>query len=191
MARDLGSQAGEVHRAAEILHFWLVETPSELRFEHDPALDRRIAERFDRLRETVLVDTAAGWRESAESVLAAVILLDQFSRNLFREDARAYVADPLARALAREALCKGWNDRLDPAGRQFLYMPLMHSERMADQVDALRLFAALGDEESSDYCRRHAAQIARFGRFPQRNDALGRATTAAEADFLSRPDVRF
>jgi uncharacterized protein (DUF924 family) len=191
MARDLGTRASEVHRAAEILRFWLEETPSEQRFIEDDALDATIRTRFAALRETVLDDAAGGWRDRPEHLLAAIILLDQFSRNLFRDDPRAFAADPLARSLTREAIVRGWDQRLDPPSRQFLYMPLMHSEAMADQVAALRLFSALGDELSLDYARRHAAQIARFGRFPQRNGALGRPTTAAEAAFLSGPDARF
>jgi uncharacterized protein (DUF924 family) len=191
MARDLGKRGGEVHRAAEILRFWLEETPPEKRFAHDPAMDEVCRQRFGELRDVVLEGAAAGWRGAPEHLLAAVILLDQFSRNLFRDDPRAFAADPLTRSLTREALARGWDEGLDAPSRQFLYMPLMHSEAMADQVEALRLFAALGDAPSLDYARRHAAQIARFGRFPLRNEALGRPTTAAEAAFLSDPDARF
>lgn len=191
MARDLGSRGSEVHRAAEILHFWLEEISPEKRFVHDPAIDRACRQRFAGLRDAVLASAATGWRGGPGPLLAAVILLDQFSRNLFREDARAYEADPLTRSLTREALARSWDAGMDPAERQFLYMPLMHSEVMADQVESLRLFAALGEKEPLDYARRHAAQIARFGRFPQRNALLGRATTPAEAEFLSRPDARF
>ncbi len=191
MARDLGTPAGEVHRAAEILRFWLEEIPPERRFVHDAALDEAIRSRFAGLHDEVLAGAAASWRDQPQHLLAAVILLDQFSRNLFRDDARAYAGDPLARSLTREALAHGWDQRLDVASRQFLYMPLMHSEVMVDQVEALRLFTALGHQQSLDFARRHAAQIARSGRFPQRNEVLGRSTTAAEADFLSRPDARF
>jgi uncharacterized protein (DUF924 family) len=191
MARDLGTPAGEVHRAAEILHFWLGEITPEKRFTQDPAIDRVCRQRFGDLRETVLAGAAAGWRGTPEHLLAAIILLDQFSRNLFREDARAFAADPLTRSLTREALAWRWDAGLDPPQRQFLYMPLMHSETMADQVESLRLYAALGEPESLDFARKHAAQIARFRRFPQRNEVLGRTTTPAEAMFLSRPDARF
>ncbi len=97
------------------------------------------------------------------------MLLDQFSRNLFRDDPRAFEADPLARALAREALAKGWGVAMSEDERKFLHMPFMHSEDMDDQVLSLRLF---GPED--EWARAHAAQIARFGRFPQRNAALGR-----------------
>src|SRR5215813_5956132 len=99
MARDLGSPESEVHRAAEILHFWLEEIPAEKRFVHDPTLDAACRDRFGELRDSVFASAAAGWRGRPEHLLAAIILLDQFSRNLFREDARAFEADPLSRAL--------------------------------------------------------------------------------------------
>jgi uncharacterized protein (DUF924 family) len=191
MARDLGTPAGEVHRAAEILRFWLAEIPPEKRFVHDPAIDAVCRERFGDLRDAVFAGAAAGWRDRPERLLAAIVLLDQFSRNLFRDDARAYEADPLTRSLTREALARGWDIGLDPTGRQFLYMPLMHSEAMSDQVASLRLYIALAEEIPLDYARRHAAQIARFGRFPQRNEVLGRRATDAEREFLRRADARF
>ena len=191
MARDLGTQAGEVHRAAEILHFWLEEIPPEKRFVHDPAIDETCRGRFGALRDAVFAGAAAGWRGTPEHLLAAIILLDQFSRNLFRDDARSFDADPLSRSLTREALAREWDRGLDAPSRQFLYMPLMHSERMADQICSLRLYADLGQAESLAFARKHAAQIARFGRFPQRNEVLGRQSSAAETEFLSRPGARF
>lgn len=191
MARDLGTRGGEVHRAAEILHFWLEEIPPAKRFARDPAIDEACRQRFAGLRDTVLASAAAGWRSTPDHLLAAVILLDQFSRNLFRDDARAYEADPLTRSLTREALARGWDAGLAPDRRQFLYMPLMHSEAMADQVESLRLFTALGEALPLDFARRHAGQIALFGRFPQRNEVLGRRSSPAETEFLSRPGARF
>jgi uncharacterized protein (DUF924 family) len=191
MARDLGKQAGEVHRAAEILHFWLEEIPPAKRFVQDPAIDEACRLRFADLRDAVFRSAAGGWRGRAEHLLAAIILLDQLSRNLFREDARAFEADPLSRSLTREALARDWDKGLDTPSRQFLYMPLMHSEQMTDQIASLRLFTALGDADSLNFAHKHAAQIAQFGRFPQRNDVLGRQTTAAEAEFLNRPGARF
>jgi uncharacterized protein (DUF924 family) len=191
MARDLGTRESEVHRAADVLHFWFEEVSPEKRFVHDPAIDQACDERFADLRGVVLGSAAAGWRDRPGQLLAAIILLDQFSRNLFRDDGRAYEADPLARSLTREALVRGWDAGLDAPSRQFLYMPLMHSEAMADQVCSLRLYTALGEADALAFARKHAAQIAQFGRFPQRNEALGRSSTTAEADFLSRPDARF
>ncbi|HET8612617.1 MAG TPA: DUF924 family protein [Sphingomonas sp.] len=194
MARDLGRDGGEVHQAdigeaaTEVIRFWLEEVPPDKRFARDAALDAACRERFGALRDEVIAAHAAGWRQDAETLLAAIILIDQFSRNIFRDDARAYEGDPLARALARFGIVKGWDRGLTPEQRQFLYMPLMHGESMADQVQSSRLFA---NSPNTPFAERHAAQIARFGRFPQRNAPLGRKTTAAEEAFLSRPDARF
>lgn len=195
MARDLGSGAGEVHkvdaeRAEEVLRFWLHEVPAEERFASDPALDRECAVRFGPLREAVIARHAAGWREHPDTLLAAIVLLDQFSRNIFRGQAEAFAADPLARSLAREALIRGWDGAMGVVERQFLYMPFMHSEAMDDQLLAARLFASQ-PEDVFRYAELHVAQIARYGRFPGRNAALGRASTRAEMELLSRPDARF
>jgi len=194
MARDLGRDGGEVHRAdiaqaaAEVIRFWLEEVPPDKRFARDAALDAACRERFGALRDEVIAAHAAGWRRNPEMLLAAIILVDQFSRNIFRDDGRAYEGDPLARALARFGIAKGWDKGLTPERRQFLYMPLMHGESMADQVQSLDLFAG---SPNASFAVRHAAQIARFGRFPQRNAPLGRTTTTEEKAFLSRPDARF
>lgn len=182
----------EVHHwTREILDFWLIETPPEKRFAHDVALDGAIARRFGALREQVRADRAAAWRDDPHSLLAAVILFDQFSRNIFRGKAEAFAADPLARELARFALDRGWDAAMTPEERQFLYMPFMHSENASDQALCVRLFGTLGEPESLDYARRHAEQIARFGRFPQRNRALGRVSTPEEEALLSRPGEMF
>ncbi|MBU3078371.1 DUF924 family protein [Sphingomonas quercus] len=187
MGADLGTADGQVHAQADsVIRFWLVETPAERRFAREGALDAAICDRFGALRDQVWQARAAGWRASPRTQLAAIILLDQFSRNLFRDDPRAYQADPLARALAREALAKGWGEGMTEEERQFLHMPFMHSERMEDQLLSLRLFGA-----EDQWAHAHAAQIARFGRFPQRNAALGRASTPAELAFLTEPGSRF
>jgi uncharacterized protein (DUF924 family) len=192
MTRDLGTATGEVHRAEEVRRFWLEETPAELRFARDAALDAQIVARFAGLRDAVLASHAAGWRGDPHTLLAAVILLDQFSRNIHRGSAKAFGADPLARALTREALAHRWGEGMSAVERQFLYMPLMHSEALSDQLAGLALFEADGKNGIvADFARRHAAQIARFGRFPQRNAPLGRATTEAEAELLSQPDQQF
>jgi uncharacterized protein (DUF924 family) len=189
MARDLGSPAPQVHDEAEaVLRFWFDETPERLWYKQDDDLDRACAGHFGPLRDAVLGSRAEGWRDTPETVLAAIILLDQFSRNIFRHDARAFEADPLALELAREAIGKGWHEGLDERRRQFLLMPFMHAEDMEIQRRSLALFAGT---DNAPFAERHAEQIERFGRFPQRNAALGRATTAEETAFLSRPDAKF
>lgn len=192
MNRDLGMSSTEVHRwASEILHFWFEEVSAERRFAKDEAFDKLILDRFGVLREAVKANGAAGWKDNPQAMLAAIILLDQFSRNISRGTAEAFATDDLARDLAREALEHGWDRSMSIVERQFLYMPFMHSENIEDQALSVRLFEALGDAFILDFARRHAAQIARFGRFPQRNAALDRATTPGEAELLKRPSESF
>lgn len=189
MARDLGSPDGQVHDEAEaVLRFWFEETPDRLWYKQDDRLDAACAGRFGPLRDAVLASSAKGWRGTPETMLAAIILLDQFSRNIFRGDARAFEADPLALDLAQEAVAKGWDKRFEPRRRAFLLMPFMHAEEMEMQRRSLALFAGT---DNAPFAERHAEQIERFGRFPQRNAALGRETTPEEAAFLSRPGARF
>lgn len=173
-----------------MLAFWFGDVPPDKRFAKDAALDATIKRLFAVMRDD-LVANPAGWDEDARTTLAAVILLDQFSRNIFRGDPRAFEADALARRLASDAIDKGWDEALDDEGRQFLYMPFMHSETMEGQQRSIALFSKLDNAQSLEFARRHAEQIERFGRFPQRNNALGRISTAEEVAFLSQPGVRF
>ncbi|MDP1026044.1 DUF924 family protein [Sphingomonas sp. KR1UV-12] len=182
MAGDLGADAIQVH-AREVLDFWFGLT-TEQQFMRDDALDRQIAERFGALRETVLATRAEGWRDHPDTMLAAIILLDQFSRNLFRRQAEAFAADDLAAGLTLEAIDRGYDSRLPPERRVFLYMPLMHAEDGPLQDRSVALFEALGIEENAAYARDHRDVFRRFGRFPGRNAALGRETTAEEQAWL-------
>lgn len=181
-----------MNEAAEaILRFWLSETPPEKRFVRDEALDRAIGERFGHLIQPVAASEARDWRGTPHHLLAAIILLDQFPRNLFRGEPRAFAHDRLARSLAKDALVRGWDEGLSPVERQFLYMPLMHSENLHDQEHSVRLYEALGLEDAARFARLHHDQIARFGRFPGRNEALGRESSAEELAFLEQPGSRF
>ncbi|HCB74803.1 MAG TPA: DUF924 domain-containing protein, partial [Sphingomonas bacterium] len=153
------------------------------------ALDAEIARRFGELREAVVASGAAGWRDDADSLLAAIVLIDQFGRNLHRGSGEAFAADPLALQLAREGVAKGYDGQLPPARAKFLYMPFMHAEDAGAQAECVRLFEALGDADSLDFARQHRAVIEEFGRFPSRNAALGRESTPAEQAYLSRPDA--
>lgn len=166
--------------AAELLHYWFHELPPRLRFVRDAAVDRELRRRF-------LPELTALGRQPAHAFLAdpltaraAVLLFDQCPRNLFRDSPRAFAYDPLARSIAKAAIARGWDAGLDKAGRQFLYMPLMHSEARADQLRSLRLYTALGDTFILGFARDHAAMVLRFGRFPHRNRVLGRRSTPAE-----------
>ena len=184
MAGDLGMREDEVDpRAQEILDFWFGLT-KEQQFARDDALDAGIAERFGALREQVKDSDAAGWRDRPATLLAAVILLDQFSRNLHRGSAEAFGADPLARELTGAAILHGWDREMPAAWRVFLYMPLMHSEDAATQAHSVAMFEDLGEAENLTFARDHADVFARFGRFPSRNAALGRESSAAEQAYL-------
>ena len=172
----------QVHAEA-VLDFWF-GLPPEKRFAKDEMLNREIADRFGPLRDRVLATEAAGWRDDPDALLAAITLLDQFSRNLHRGGPQAFAADPLARALLDEALGRGWEERYPPDRRVFLYLPLMHAEDPALQALSVEVYEALGIEENARFARDHRDVIARFGRFPGRNAALGRESTAEERAWL-------
>ena len=125
-----------------------------------------------------------GWMDTVEGALALILLLDQIPRNVFRGSAHSYATDPLARHCAERAITVGFDAQVDPALRFFFYMPFEHSEAMADQDRAVELFAALGDANLLGYANAHRDVIARFGRFPHRNAALGRVNTAEEHVWL-------
>lgn len=177
----------EVHVATErVLGFWFDELTPEQHFKVDPALDRTIADRFGALRDAVLASGAARWRDGPAPLLAAILLLDQFSRNIHRGTAEAFAADPLARELTLRAIAQHWDADLPAKPRRFLYMPLMHAEDAALQELSIAKFAQLGDAQSLEFAKAHKAVIDRFGRFPSRNTALGRTSTPEEVEFLSQ-----
>jgi len=179
-------QSSPADAAPAILDFWFGEVGEQRWFVRDEALDARIRARFADLRHAVVASRAEAWRDTPQHLLAAIILVDQFSRNIHRGTAQAFAADPLALELALLALDRGWDSGMTPAQRQFLLMPLMHSEELRMQDRGLVEFARLGDANALDFARRHHDLIARFGRFPGRNAALGRRTTPAEQDALDR-----
>ena len=188
MTSDLGLAAPEVHaKAEEVLAFWFEGLMPEQWFAKSDGLDRAIGERFGALRDAVLASDAAEWRDDPRTLLAAVILLDQFSRNVHRGTPEAFAADPLAQELASLAVERGWDRAMRPEQRQFLYLPFEHAEDRELQAVSLRCFEALGLEQPLEYARQHAEVIARYGRFPSRNAALGRASTPDEEEYLSRP----
>jgi uncharacterized protein (DUF924 family) len=167
--------------AAELLHFWFHHLRSDQWFGRNDVVDDELRRRFGRSLAMLGTRPARDFLGDPLTARAAVLLFDQIPRNLFRDDARAFAYDPLARAITKVALEEGWDRRrLSKHERHFLYMPLMHSERVADQRRALRLFARLGDISVFSFCRTHARMIQRFGRFPHRNALLGRKSTRAE-----------
>lgn len=187
MTGHLGNSEREVHDASrEVLDFWFALTEQQ-QFAKDAELDRQIGDRFGRLRQQVFDVQAQGWRDDPQTMLAAIILLDQFSRNLYRGQAKAFEADDLALTLTYEAIAKGWDRQLPPDRAVFLLMPLMHAEDAASQAVSVEKFEALGRENNARFARDHRAVFDRFGRFPGRNEALGRGSTEDELDYLSQP----
>ena len=183
-----------------VLDFWFgpLETRGAARpewFRKDPAFDGEIARRFGSLHRAASRRELEAWRMSAQPMLALVVLLDQFSRNLYRDDARAFAQDAHARECSREALERGDDLALLPVERQFLYLPFVHGEDAADQDRGVELMRSLESFEPTrgalEWAEKHRTIIRRFGRFPHRNAALGRPSTPAELEFLSQPGSSF
>lgn len=172
----------------EVLEFWFGELTPQDWFSGAPEVDRRIRDRFEplyrRLAEAIPPEALTDGR----SALATVIVYDQFPRNLYRGKAAAFGTDDMALHVARNALDKGLVDQVREEARSFLYMPLMHSEVLADQERCVDLFKSVGNEEALRYAVEHCDIVARFGRFPHRNKALGRQSTPAELEFLKTHD---
>lgn len=166
--------------AAELLHTWFHELGPSDWFAPDPRVDAMLRRRFGRELGGLSARPAGEFLSDPQTALAAVLLFDQLPRNLHRGTPRAFASDPLARAIARCALARGWDTTLSRPRRQFLAMPLMHSERIADQRHSLAIYARLGSRYGWPFARSHYRMIARFGRFPHRNAVLGRRSTAAE-----------
>jgi len=171
--------------AQAILDFWFGEVGPDGWWLRSAETDAAIRARFLPLWEQWRLRLPASFAASARDALAAVVLFDQFSRNMFRGDARAFAADPLAREIAARAIDQGLERQLAPDRRIFLYMPFMHSEDLADQDKAVALFEALGAPDQVRYAHMHRDIIARFGRFPARNAALGRADRPGEAEAIA------
>ena len=168
---------------ASILAFWR-EAGRDRWYKRDDAFDANIRLRFLELWQKAAAGLLASWEETDDGALALVIVLDQFSRNMFRGTQQAFASDALARDVARRAIAGGVDRRIDPVLLEFLYMPFMHSEHLPDQLHCVALFQNTDNAENLKYAREHADIIRRFGRFPHRNRLLGRDTTEDEQAFL-------
>jgi uncharacterized protein (DUF924 family) len=188
--------------ATALVDFWFGPPSSAERakqravwFKIDPEFDGELRRRFSALQKRAAAGACADWALEAESCLALILLLDQLPRNLYRGAAEAFATDAMARAAAQTALSRGFDRSLPASWQQFIYLPFEHSEILADQERSVTLFAALARDPafagSLDYAKSHHAIVARFGRFPHRNRALGRPSTAAEEAFLTEPNSSF
>jgi uncharacterized protein (DUF924 family) len=173
----------EVVTAARVVAFWRDAGPSKW-FRGGDAFDAECRERFGEAHHAAARREFDGWLATAEGALALLLLLDQIPRNLFRGSGHAFATDGLARHFARLALDAGHDAAFEPALRAFFYLPLEHSEALADQDRSVALFEALGDANYRDYAVAHRDVIVRFGRFPHRNAALGRDSTPDEQAWL-------
>ncbi len=184
-----------------VLDFWFGTegspasgTVRDLWFTKSEATDAEIRERFGATIDAALQGQLDHWALSADGTLALILVLDQFTRNVFRDTPRAFAGDAAALGYARHLVYSGADQHYGTLQRWFIYMPFEHSESLVDQYESVRLFAALADDGEGaplDWARKHFDVIRRFGRFPHRNAILGRASTPEETEFLSRPGSRF
>ena len=188
--------------AVAILDFWFGSPGAPERgaardvwFRKDPAFDDAIHQRFGDAVNAAVAGGYGEWCNTASGALARVLLLDQFTRNIFRDTPRAFAGDARALATAEDAVARGFDRELEPYGRWFAYMPFEHAEDVAAQQRSLELFGALGRDmnnaASLQWAQKHADVIFRFGRFPHRNAILGRESTPEELAFLAQPGSRF
>lgn len=184
--------------ADDVLAFWFGDglAPRSEWFVKSAAFDREIERRFGPLVESALDGSLKGWDGDAAAALARIVVLDQFTRNVFRDTPRAFAGDTLALAAARVLVAGGQDLLLPRLQRGFVYLPYEHAEDLATQDEGLALFARLAQEDASfadnlEWARKHREVIARFGRFPHRNAILGRPSTAEESAFLLQPGSRF
>lgn len=175
-----------------VLKFWFEECSPQDWWKKSREFDERLGKRFGKLHEQAAKGELSSWREDCPGRLAEIIVLDQFSRNLYRGEARAFAQDGMALVLAQEAVSGGCDRQLaDNQQRVFLYMPYMHSESPAVHKIAEALYRKLGEQSNLDFELRHKAIIDRFGRYPHRNESLGRESTEEERDFLQQPGSGF
>jgi len=174
-----------------ILDFWFSEMTPQQWWEKDAAVDRMIRQRFSEVHASGTRGELFTWRTTAAGRLAEIIILDQFSRNMFRDSAQAFAQDTVALVLAQEAVSQGADKDLPDAQRSFMYMPYMHSESLAIHEQGVALFSQKGMEYNLEFELKHKVIIETFGRYPHRNVLLGRESTEAEIEFLKQPNSVF
>ena len=175
----------------DVLEFWFDELTPKDWFTGGAEIDTLIESRFPELHKVAAQGELFEWRQNAQGRLAEIIVLDQFSRNMGRNSPVAFLADPMALALAQEAVAGGFVHQLNEQQKSFLYMPYMHSESLLMHEQAVMLFSQTGLENNLDFEFKHKVIIERFGRYPHRNEVLGRASTPEEVEFLQQPGSSF
>ena len=178
-------------QAQDILDFWFTAAHQPLWFAQNDDFDALIQQRFQSTHQQAIQAELWSWRNTAQGRLAEIIVLDQFSRNIYRNQPQAFAFDGMALILAQEAIALQLDAQLPPEQRGFLYMPFMHSESKRIHETALQLFQNLGHAISLDFEQQHKAIIDRFGRYPHRNAILQRPSTPEELQFLTQPNSRF
>ncbi|GJM12185.1 MAG: membrane protein [Pseudohongiella sp.] len=177
--------------ATDVIKFWFDDIEPKQRFIKDPEFDELIRSNFAETHSLATQGLLYSWRDHPLDALAEIIVLDQFSRNMFRDTPAAFASDTLALVLAQEAIRKKFDKELDSSKRSFLYMPFMHSESKEIHDVAMFLFDQPGLEDNYNFEVKHKAIIDRFGRYPHRNEILGRESTSEELEFLSQPGSSF
>ncbi|MEZ9139238.1 MULTISPECIES: DUF924 family protein [unclassified Shewanella] len=175
----------------QVISFWFDDIDKSMWFKKDNEFDRIIMSKFARLHSQAMTGELYEWRKQPQGRLAEIIVLDQFSRNMYRDSAKAFASDTLALVLAQEAVAQGQDKLLTTTERSFLYMPYMHSESEVIHQQALVLFNQDGLESNYQFEKKHFDIIKQYGRYPHRNSILGRESTAAEIAFLTQPGSSF
>ena len=175
----------------QIIKFWFEDINKSQWFKKDGNFDRLIISKFSEIHNQATKGELFAWRKTSLGMLAEIIILDQFSRNMFRDQPKSFAYDGLALVLAQTAIATGYDLQLNAEQRRFLYMPFMHSESLLIHRQALKLFTELGIEESLYFEQRHMFIIENFGRYPHRNSILGRISTPVELAFLTQTNSSF
>jgi uncharacterized protein (DUF924 family) len=173
----------KIATAKQIVSFW-TKAGEKRWYKKDPAFDQKIHEEFLVTHQAAAMEKLGAWEAEPEGALALLLLLDQFPRNMFRGSARAFANDPQARAIAARAIKRGFDKKVPAGLREFFYLPFEHSEDLADQEKCLKLFRATKHKDNLHWAKVHHDIIKRFGRFPHRNEILGRSSTPEETAFL-------
>lgn len=173
----------------DILDYWYTSPMPEHWFNSTPAIDAEIRERFEATWQQAKVGELDAWKSTADGCLALCIVLDQFPLNMYRGQAKSFSTEQQAVAVTKHAVVQGFDQQLPKERVMFLYMPLMHSEHLADQDESVRLFDAVGLTDNARFAEHHRSIVERFGRFPHRNRALGRESTPAELEYLNSKEA--